>query len=369
MLAECGLPTIRHRIYARAALAMARYLKSRPNSTLAAHLRHGFQRPPNTRPDGDWVHAMADAARALGVADLVRCDPDLAVPDHFPPPPWAPKTFQVILPSLTHPKQQLPALLHQESLATIAPLSTPATRLYFTDGSAGENGKSGSAFVSGALQRSLRLPDNSSAFQAELVALLSALHHACESPVPEIHLFIDSLSALHSLNATTFKDNVQLLSSTHHQLLILYRLNSDVFLHWVPSHVGLSGNERADEAARIASTAPEVTFPLLPSYAQIKSSVNRAALQASQLLLNDAMEHGSRSATWYITATRQTPHLHLSRFTPPVVRQLVRLRLGFHCFTQILGDDPPPVLPCFAEPQNPLSTTCSTAQHPTQFAI
>ncbi|KAG0711687.1 hypothetical protein GWK47_002219 [Chionoecetes opilio] len=184
MLAECGLPTIRHRIYARAALAMARYLKTCPNSTLAAHLRHGFQRPPNTRPDGDWVHAMADAARALGVADLVRCDPDLAVPDHFPPPPWAPKTFQVILPSRTHPKQQLPALLRQESIATIAPLSTPATRLYFTDGSAGENGKSGSAFVSGALQRSLRLPDNSSAFQAELVALLSALHHACESPVP-----------------------------------------------------------------------------------------------------------------------------------------------------------------------------------------
>ncbi|KAG0714418.1 Gag-Pol polyprotein [Chionoecetes opilio] len=312
MLAECGLPTMRHRIYARAALAMARYLKTRPNSTPAAHLRHGFQRPPNTRPDGDWVHAMADAARALGVADLVRCDPDLAVPDHFPPPPWAPKTFQVIS-RLALTKTTTTCLLRQESLATIAPHCTPATRLYFTDGSAGENGKSGSAFVSGALQRSLRLPDNSSAFQAELVALLSALHHACESPVPEIHLFTDSLSALHSLNATTFKDNVQLLSSTHHHLLTLYRLNSDVFLHWVPSHVGVSGNETADEAARRASTAPEITFPLLPSYAQIKSSVNRAALQASQLLSNDAMEHGSRSATWYITATRQTPHLHLSR--------------------------------------------------------
>ncbi|KAG0716414.1 hypothetical protein GWK47_001015 [Chionoecetes opilio] len=65
LLAECGLPTIRHRIYARAALAMARYLKTRPNSTLAAHLRHGFQRPPNTRPDGDWVHAIADAHERL----------------------------------------------------------------------------------------------------------------------------------------------------------------------------------------------------------------------------------------------------------------------------------------------------------------
>ncbi|KAG0713095.1 hypothetical protein GWK47_016979 [Chionoecetes opilio] len=175
-------------------------------------------------------------------------------------------------------------------------------------------------------------------------------------------------SALHSLDATTFKDNVQLLSSTHHHLLTLYRLNSDVFLHWVPSHVGVSGSERADEAARRASTAPEVTFPLLPSYAQIKSSVNRAALQASQLLLNDAVEHGSRSATWYITATRQTPHLHLSRFTPPVVRQLVRLRLGFHCSTQILGDAPA-LLTVSQSHKIPLSTTCFTAQHPTHFAI
>ncbi|KAG0714081.1 hypothetical protein GWK47_001677 [Chionoecetes opilio] len=121
--------------------------------------------------------------------------------------------------------------------------------------------------------------------------------------------------------------------------------------------------ERADEAVRRASTAPVVTFPLLPSYAQIKSSVNRAALQASQLLLNDAVEQSSRSATWYITATRQTPHLHLSRFTPPVVRQLVRLRLGFHCSTQILGDASAPCPHCFAEPH------CSTAQHPTHFAI
>ncbi|KAG0712179.1 hypothetical protein GWK47_019047 [Chionoecetes opilio] len=159
---------------------MARYFKTCPNSTLAAHLRHGFQCPPNTRPDGDWVHALADAARTLRVADLVHCDPDLAVPDPFPPPHWAPKTFQVILPCRSHPKQQPPALLLQETLATIASLSTSATSLNFTDGSAGENDKSGVAFVSGALQWSLRLHTNSSAFQAELVALLFALHHACE---------------------------------------------------------------------------------------------------------------------------------------------------------------------------------------------
>lgn len=97
----------------------------------------------------------------------------------------------------------------------------------------------------------------------------SALHHACEPPVPTVHLFTDSFSGLHSLNAPTFKDNVQLMSSIHQRLLLLHRLNSDVYFHWVPGHADPSGNERADEAARRVSAASVVTFPLLPSYAHM----------------------------------------------------------------------------------------------------
>ncbi|KAG0705642.1 hypothetical protein GWK47_024453 [Chionoecetes opilio] len=149
-------------------------------------------------------------------------------------------------------------------------------------------------------------------------------------PFLKFTVFTNSLSALHSLNATTFKDNVQLLSSTQHHLLTLYRLNSDVFLHWVPSHVSVSGNERADEAAHRDSTAPEVTFPLLPSYAQIKSSVNQAALQASQLLLNDAV--GAWLSFWP-HGTSQSPDKRLtSTFPgslPPAVRQLVPTKARF----------------------------------------
>ena len=354
MRKECGLPSIRHRIYARAATSTAKFLKTKPNSSLAAHLRRGLQHQHGNLPGGNWIHNMVDAARTLEVSDLVCCEPDLPIPDFLPAPPWAPKTFKIIFPSSACPRQQLPALLRQESLATIASMSAQHTSIYFTDGSLGPDGRCGSAFVCGETERSLRLPDDSSAFQAELVALLYALQHALVSPYKSIRIFTDSLSALHSIKTPTSKDNVQLLSSIHQHLQALYRQNTDVCFHWVPGHVGVSGNERADAAARRGSTGPVVTFSLPPSYKQIKSKVNRAAWNASGGLLQDAVAEGSRSATWYVTATRECPRIHPCPFPPPVTRHLVRLRLGFLCSSQILGGDPARCAHCLEEPQEPL---------------
>lgn len=95
----------------------------------------------------------------------------------------------------------------------------------------------------------------------------------------------------------------------------MHHLNPDVAFHWVPGHVGLPVNERADEAARRASMAPVVAFPLPSSYAHIKSLVNRAALQVPECLLDDGVVQGFRSATWYVTVSRHTFPLHFSQFT------------------------------------------------------
>ncbi len=98
---------------------------------------HSFQRPPACRFDGDWVHAAADAARTLGVADDVRCRHDILLPDFRPLPP---QTNLINTKEYTYPRPKtlLSSLLRQEALA-------------------------------------YRLPDHASAFQAELVAILHAL--------------------------------------------------------------------------------------------------------------------------------------------------------------------------------------------------
>ncbi|KAG0717423.1 hypothetical protein GWK47_054493 [Chionoecetes opilio] len=135
-------PHLEHRIYAKAALAMAMYLK-KPGPTPRLCPRHpfatllAFLRYPPLWPTGFNAWLMLPSAWII--ADLVLCDPDAGRPSQFRRLLGTRQDLPVILPSRTHPKQQLPALLRQESLATIRTLSTPATRLYFTDASAGEN--------------------------------------------------------------------------------------------------------------------------------------------------------------------------------------------------------------------------------------
>ena len=201
--AECGLPSIKYRIFAKAFLR----IRSWPNTLLNNHLLHGSQRQPNTTYNGDWIHAVANAARDLEVSDAVRCEPDLRIPDYIPPPPWAPKTFTIHLSPHTRLKSRLSTLLRQESVAAIASFFSADALHYFTEGSAKEDGTAGAAFVCGAITRSFRLSNNTTAFQAELIALLISLQCACNLQPTSIHIS-DSLSALHAIQHDSPTDNV-----------------------------------------------------------------------------------------------------------------------------------------------------------------
>ena len=125
------------------------------------------------------------------------------------------------------------------------------------------------------------LPPYITSFQAELTALLLALRHASEGYVGDVPLHYDSP-----------KDNIQLLSSIH--LAVLYRSGTAVTCHWVPGHVGVSGNERADTAARLAGAGPRVIFTILRSASSIKTPVNRAAMKATRSLFNTPVEASGR---------------------------------------------------------------------------
>lgn len=144
-----------------------------------------------------------------------------------------------------------------------------------------------------------RLPTYTTAYQAELMAILMALQHAHADQVRDVHLFLSSVEALHflrSLHFTSLSDNVQLMSFIHRHLHFLYQEGSTVTCHWILEHVGILDNERADEAARLAGNGNHVTFDFFRSLSSIKTSINRAAIRASRWLLEDAVAQGSRSA-------------------------------------------------------------------------
>ena len=95
---------------------------------------------------------------------------------------------------------------------------------------------------------------------AEILAICTAAEHLLESrkKMGNIAIFIDSLSTLQALNSA---DPNQMIQGLHSSLAKL-TAQLTVFLQWVPAHVGLTGNEKADRLAKIGSQAPQTQNPV-----------------------------------------------------------------------------------------------------------
>ncbi len=123
----------------------------------------------------------------------------------------------------------------------------------YTDGSMTTEGV-GAAFVVpqlGNVTRKYQLP-LVSIFTAELLAILMALNFfndLCQPPMA-VSFFSDSLSALQAIkrnSQSSREDVVKEIVVVCHQLITR---GTDIVLQWVPSHVGVPGNESADRAAK-----------------------------------------------------------------------------------------------------------------------
>ncbi|KAG0713577.1 hypothetical protein GWK47_015910 [Chionoecetes opilio] len=225
-----------------------------------------------------------------------------------------------------------------------------------TDGSVDPaTGAAGAAFVSGQTTKQWRLTDGASCLQAELVAIRGALHHALESHSPHVIIHTDSKSSIQALRDTQTQDNIHLLTST---LLLAQRLAArgcKITLNWVPRHVGLSGNEAADRAAKSAVALPSPTTAVLPSLSQTLLQIKSASHALSRQQHEATVALSSPSASWYAAATAYHP-LPQDPSIPPHVRdRLHRLRLGFPCFEEIL--------------QGAVDITCDHCQVTSPFAL
>ncbi|WP_419615470.1 ribonuclease H family protein, partial [Thiolapillus sp.] len=124
----------------------------------------------------------------------------------------------------------------------------------YTDGSVMDDGAAGAAFTIPDfrnLTKSFSLP-TVSIFTAELLAILMALQHINEMSNPPFAIVIcsDSKSALSSIRSDSTsarEDLVREIVTVVHQLITR---GTEVRFQWVPAHVSLSGNEKADRAAK-----------------------------------------------------------------------------------------------------------------------
>nr|BDT63038.1 MAG: hypothetical protein [Trachysalambria curvirostris nimavirus] len=133
------------------------------------------------------------------------------------------------------------------------------SKAIFTDGSKTKDGV-GFAAVSSWHTAMGSLPAASSIFTAELYAILSAVKMTRDQMNHSFVIYCDSRSALQAI--FNLNSSHPVVREVQDWLAIISRRRK-ITLCWVPAHVGVQGNELADQRAKAAAAQPcDATFPL-----------------------------------------------------------------------------------------------------------
>ena len=131
--------------------------------------------------------------------------------------------------------------------------------------------------------KTTRLRDGSSVFNAELESILLALKKFLSLPQSKNFIYTDSLSAVESLRCKTFKTkNVK----RFYNLLKKIPPQTQLVIAWVPSHVGISGDEKADRLAKAALTSNLAAHSQV-CWSDLKPQVDTCICTAWQALWNN----------------------------------------------------------------------------------
>lgn len=193
-------------------------------------------------PETSFVGRFRVLCREL---ELTECTNELMTNSKCRFPPWRVK-IDIDL-SLTHfPKEQTVPAVYKSAFQEAASHYYGYERIW-TDGSKGHD-YVGCSIVTNTTTKSWRLHDLSTVFTAELFALQKAVKFIRKSERLNFLICSDSLSSLLALrNGFGWSERI---NSVLEELTKCTRKGKNITFMWTPSHVGLSGNEAADEAAK-----------------------------------------------------------------------------------------------------------------------
>ena len=181
---------------------------------------------------------------------------------------------------------------------------------------------------------SSRLPNAASIFSAEAKAILLALTFI-EYTFQNQFIFSDSKSVLQAIQNLNWKNPLIYQILQKHDSL--YNLNKRIIFFWIPSHIGISGNDKADSEAKKALNN-NISSILLPS-TDFKYNCCRYILNLWQTQWNQDIDNKLFSIKPKI---ENTP-LHSSFRRDDVI--ITRLRIGHSYYTHshLLSNIPCPI--------------------------
>ena len=151
------------------------------------------------------------------------------------------------------------------------------TLLIYTDGSHDPaTGRTACAWHAPQLgvTDSVRLPDDSDIFSAELLAISMAVQLVRRNLPDSACILTDSMGVATALNTGHSSARGGLVRNVVNSLEDLRSLRVSTLVKWIPSHVGIPGNEVADVAAKDALGLEEI-FDLPPTWITLGRKVQR----------------------------------------------------------------------------------------------
>jgi len=325
---ELRLPPLHARRKRLLLVAVDKYLR-REQHPCNIRLRSIREHPTFDKSLGSWTY------RTL----LAMEEADLSWPEYnhtVPRAPWktCPAAFIIELPEGGKECHPPTALAATAELTILELQGTPRedTLVIYTDGSVDpDKGTAGSGFVGYVGDKivgcsSVRIPGGSSTLQAELHAILRALEAAEAYELPSLLVCTDSLGSLQTLQLATPGDNHLLVETVHELLDRRETKGQETIFYWVPSHVGVRGNEAADKAAKEALTLDQVQ-PIPLSRGNQRSKIYKMPLDP----LPD--QPGTSLAT-YLRRVDGTTQMLPPLATRGQLTDLLYLRLGYKLYRE-----------------------------------
>lgn len=195
--------------------------------------------------------------------------PEITSTRHTKTPPWLfVRTDTDVSLSKYSKDQTHPSVILREFIRVTR--SLPNSHFIYTDASK-INNKVGAAVVSDSTLSKFQLPNYCSIYSSELFAIMKALELSQTYPAQKFAICTDSLSSLQSLRPL-YSAN-PLVQSIREKLSELSKKGYSFTLIYVPSHVGIRGNEEADLAAKQAALSLNSPVEQLYLLADVKNNL------------------------------------------------------------------------------------------------
>ena len=212
----------------------------------------------------------------------------------------------------------------------------------YTDGSKDGEKVASAAILDGELYQ-FRLPNNSSIFSAELKAIDLALNHIEQDAYWRYIIYTDSLSVMQALEGEK-TDNPLVVTLLEKLSKLCER--ADIVFCWLPSHIGISGNEEADKAAKDALSLE--ILPYKVPFNDFKPIIKKFIQNVWQQSWNDPANRNNKLFATKPGLGEWLPGLRINRREEII---LARLCIGHSYITHsylLKGEEEPQCIPCNA---------------------